>query len=263
MLTFHDLRAALLALELRRVPVIVHASLRAIGPVNGGAEAVLAALLHATAGVMVPTFTYKTMVTPRLGPPWNGVDYAAEQTRNRLAEFFYPDMPADPLMGVLPETLRRHPQSWRTHHPILSFAAIGVDQALSAQTLYQPLAPIGVLAAAGGWVLLIGVDQTVNTSIHYAEQRAGRKQFIRWALTPQGVVKCPNFPGCSLGFNAIQPRVEAIARRVSLGEATVQALPLTPLLEIAEQWLRTDPLALLCDRPDCLLCQAVRAQVSG
>jgi aminoglycoside 3-N-acetyltransferase len=62
--------------------------------------------------------------------------------------------------------------------------------------LDDPLAPVGALAEENGTVLLIGVNHTVNTSIHYAEKIAGRKQFIRWALTPQGVRECPGFPGC-------------------------------------------------------------------
>ncbi len=259
MLGFHDLQKALRTLELQDRPVIVHASLRKIGPMRGGATTLLSALFNTTAGVMMPTFTYKTMVTPRLGPPWNGVDYQAEQRHNPHAEFFRPDLPADPLMGVLAETLRQHPKSRRTAHPILSFAAIGLDEALDAQTLSEPLAPIGVLHRMGGWVLLIGVDHTVNTSIHYAERLAGRRQFLRWALTPQGVIACPGFPGCSLGFEAVRPRLEGSTRRVALGETFVEAIPLQELVKVVQDQLREDPLALLCQDANCLRCQAVRA----
>ncbi|MFN3741646.1 MAG: AAC(3) family N-acetyltransferase [Anaerolineales bacterium] len=99
---------------------MVHASLRRIGAILGGAETLLAALMQVFPGVMAPTFTYKTMITPRLGPPRNGIDYLAEQPHNYRAEFFRADLPADPLMGSLPETLRRHPLARRTSHPILS-----------------------------------------------------------------------------------------------------------------------------------------------
>ena len=66
---------------------------------------------------------------------------------------------------------------------------------MAVQTLAEPLAPIGALAQRGGWVLLLGVNQTVNTSLHYAERLAGRPQFTRWALTYEGVRECPQFPG--------------------------------------------------------------------
>jgi aminoglycoside 3-N-acetyltransferase len=259
MIGFHDLRKVFRKLELEERPVIVHASLRKVGPIRGGATALLAALLDTTAGVMAPTFTYKTMVTPRLGPPWNGVDYQAEQRHNSRAEFFRPDLPADPLMGILAETLRRHPQARRTAHPILSFAAVGLDEALEAQTLFEPLAPIGVLYRLGGWVLLIGVDHTVNTSIHYAERLAGRRQFLRWALTSHGVVACPGFPGCSLGFEAVRPRLDGVTRRMPLGETWVEAIPLQELIRVVHDWLIEDPRALLCEDAKCLRCQAVRA----
>lgn len=262
MLRFSEIRATLRSLDLGLAPVIVHASLRRIGPILGGAETLLAALMQVFPGVMAPTFTYKTMVTPRVGPPRNGIDYLAEQPHNYHAEFFRADLSVDPLMGILPETLRRHPLARRTSHPILSFAAVNLDQALNAQTLEEPLAPIGILAEMGGWVLLLGVDHTVNTAIHYAERLAGRRQFLRWALTPHGVVACPGFPGCSMGFEAIRPRLEPWACRAKLGEAQVEAIPLRPMIDVVRAWLAADPLALLCEDANCLRCEAIRTDAT-
>ena len=90
-------------------PVIVHASLSAVGEIRGDAETVLGALLAMVKGVMAPTFTYKTMIIPEVGPENNACDYGSGKERNRLAEFYRPDMPADPFMGILPETIRTHP----------------------------------------------------------------------------------------------------------------------------------------------------------
>jgi aminoglycoside 3-N-acetyltransferase len=53
---------------------------------------------------------------------------------------------------------------------------------IHAQTDHEPYAPIASLAEQDGVVLLIGMDQRVNFSIHYGEKLAGRMQFIRWAL---------------------------------------------------------------------------------
>jgi aminoglycoside 3-N-acetyltransferase len=63
----------------------------------------------------------------------------------------------------------------------LSFSGINAGATLFTQTIYEPLDPSG-LAQQDGWVVLINVDHTSNTSIHYAEKLAGRKQFTRWAL---------------------------------------------------------------------------------
>ncbi len=257
MLTYRALTEAFLDLRLRDSPVIAHASLSAFGEIKGGADTLLGALLDTVDALVMPTFTYKTMVTPETGPPRNGIRYGSPDA-NRLAIPFTPQMPADPLMGILAETLRKHPAARRTHHPILSFAGINADFALDAQTLYSPLKPIAALIERGGWVLLLGVNHTVNTSIHYAEKLAGRRQFTRWALTPNRVVECPGFPGCSNGFEAIAPELSRATRRVQIGNALVQAIPLWGLMDIVTARLRKDPYALLCDKPDCPRCNAIR-----
>ncbi len=262
MLSYRRLVAAFRDLGLQERPVIAHASLKAFGPIRGGAEALLGALLNTVGALVMPTFTYKTMVTPPLGPPNNGMTYDPHPLVNRKAEFFFPDMPADPLMGALAETLRRHPLAKRTHHPILSFAGIGAETALEAQTLFDPLAPIRVLAEQGGWVLLLGVDHTVNTSIHYGEKLAGRRQFVRWALTPGGIVECPGFPGCSQGFQVLAEDLEESTRRIQVESATVQAVPLDAVLKATIRRIQKDPLALLCSQEDCERCNAIRAMPS-
>jgi len=257
-----DLRQAFRELQLPADrPVLVHASLSAFGWVEGGAEAVVSALLESWAGVLAPAFTYKTMVTPECGPPGNGLTYGSEAVRNRLAEFFHPQMPVDRLIGAIPEALRRQAGARRSEHPILSFTGVGVESFLAAQSLAEPLGVIARLADAQGWVLLLGVDHTVNTSLHYAEKLAGRKQFLRWALTPQGVVACPGFPGCSEGFQALAPAVQPLGCFRRVGNALIQAFPLRGLLATAFAILREDPLALLCDRPYCERCSQIRVDI--
>lgn len=259
LVAFRDIVSALRPLGLHRVPVIAHVSLSAFGEVRGGVETMLGALISSTGGLMMPTFTYKTMIIPEDGPAGNGMLYGAGRDLNRMAEFYRPDMPADKLMGRTAEALRMHPQAVRSAHPILSFAGVGVDAAMPAQTLADPLAPINVLAEHGGWVLLMGVDHSVNTSMHVAEKLAGRKQFTRWALTPQGILECAGFPGCSLGFDKAAKILKGIGHTLRIGDAQVTALPLQPMFIVLKQMLLEDPLAFLCDRPDCERCGAVKA----
>lgn len=243
-------------------PVIVHASLSSIGDIRGGAETLLGALLTLSKGIMAPSFTYKTMIIPEVGPENNGLTYGSGKDTNRLAEFYRPDMPADPMMGVLPEIIRKHPKAKRSNHPILSFAGIGVDSALEAQTLSEPLAPIRVLTEQNGIVLLIGVNHTVNTSIHYAERLAGRKQFVRWALTPQGILECPGFSGCSDGFEQAAPYLSPITHTAQVGNATLRAVLMAPMVQTLSELIKKEPLALLCHKAD-ERCEAVRRSVSA
>jgi aminoglycoside 3-N-acetyltransferase len=253
-----QLRGCLLELGLLDYPVIVHASIKAFGYIHGGAETLVRALVETTAGVLAPTFTYKTMLTPEVGPPCNGITYGSGASLNSLAQPFDSDMPADPMMGILPEVLRVHPAARRSLHPILSFAGVHVDAALDAQTIYNPLAPIGVLAERKGWVILLGTDHPANTSIHYAEKLAGRRQFVRWALTRKRIVECPGFPGDSTGFGVLTEDLQGDTRRVQCGTAVIQAVPLKRLFEAVTGRLKQNSLDLLCQRPDCERCNAIR-----
>lgn len=258
MTNFSDLKTGLSKLGLSKNLVIAHASLKAFGYIEGGADSMINALLDSVRGVIMPTFTYMTMLNPEVGPPHNGITYGSETNLNKMAEAFHPNMPADKMMGILPETLRKHPKAKRSMHPIQSFAGIRADAILNTQTIYNPLAPIGALADQDGWVLLLGVDHRVNTSIHYAEKLGGRLQFIRWALMQDRVVECPGFPGDSEGFEAIAPAVEKYTRRAQIGNALVQAVHLKSLIKVVVDQLQQNPFALLCQRPDCERCTAVR-----
>ena len=262
MVSFHEIFSGLRQLDLdKQSPVIIHASLSSFGEIRGGAETLLGAVLGNFNAIMAPTFTYKSMVIPEDGPLDNAMTYGSGHDLNLMAEPFSPDMPADKLMGVFAETVRSRAGAKRSSHPILSFSGINVETVLEAQTQHDPFAPIGILTEQDGWVLLLGTDHTVNTSIHYAEKLAGRRQFVRWALLSTSVTECAGFPGCSDGFNQIGPVMEDVSRSVQIGGAKVQAIPLQPLVQVVVDLLMKDSQALLCQRPDCERCNAVRQAV--
>ncbi len=259
MISYRDIVHGLKRLEIdSSKPVIVHASISAFGEIRGGAEAFLGALLANYQKIMMPAFTFKSMVTPEFGPDHNGITYGSGKDLNRMAEFFYPDMPVDPMIGILAEILFEHPDSQRSNHPILSFTGINVSDALKKQSLEEPFAPIKTLVEDNGWVILAGVDQTVNTSIHYAEQMAGRKTFLRWALTVHGVVECPNFPGCSDGFQKGESLFSSFSKSIMINETKINAYPLTQLVQAVQVRIRKDPKALLCSRKTCPRCDSIR-----
>lgn len=242
------------------MPVIAHVDVHAFGGVEGGAETFLQGLMSQVDTLMMPVFTYRTMVIPATGPENNGMRYNRNHSGYSHAEFFDPDMPADPEMGEVAELLRRHPDTSRSEHPVLSFASTGIDAALRAQALDDPLGPVRVLAELDGLVLLAGVDHSRNFSLHLAERMAGRKTFARWALMHDRIVELKGMPGCSHGFNQINPALEPISRQVKVGEAMISAIQLRPMMRIAYEMITADPGALLCDDPGCLLCASVRSE---
>jgi aminoglycoside 3-N-acetyltransferase len=259
MVSFHEIYSGLRELGLDRTrPAIAHVALTAFGDVRGGVETLLGAVLASVKGLLMPTFTYKTMIIPENGPENNGSIYGSGKELNRMAEFFTADMPADKLMGETAEALRRSSGAKRSTHPILSFVGANLNDILDTQTMMDPLAPLGELVEQNAWVLLAGVDHTVNTSIHYVEKIMGRKQFLRWALIPYRIVECPGFPGCSDGFDRASTLLDLITNKILIGKAVVQALPLQLMVEVLSDLFQKDPLALLCERDDCERCGAIR-----
>lgn len=259
MISYREIATAFVNLQIPHdSPVMVHGSLSSFGEVKGGAETILGALCTMSHQVMFPSFTYKTMVIPKDGPADNGMTYGSSADLNLMAEIYNPEMPVDPLIGVLAERFRTIPNVSRSSHPILSFTALNMEKLIEAQSLLNPFAPIGQLSNSKGWILLLGVDHTVNTSIHYAEKLAGRRQFVRWALTNNGIVEYPGFPGCSDGFNTIGPMLESVTRKVTLENSLIQAVPVNFLIHVVKTAIAEDPLSFLCSREDCERCGAIR-----
>ena len=257
---FSEFKHAFDELGLRDKTVIVHSSLKKFGTIQGGPRTVVQALTASFKGVIVPSFTSKTMVTPEVGPPNNGITYGSSKDGNKLAEQFYPQMPPDKMMGKLSDALVYEKDAVRTSHPILSFAGIRAEEYLHAQTLFNPLAPIAALTEDNGWVLLLNKGHDVNTSIHYGEKLAGRKHFVRWALMSDRIVECPGYPGDSDGFDKIDEHIKDYTLRVEMKDnAFIQAVPLKRLIDVTVELIKKDPLTLLCQRDDCERCNAIRS----
>ena len=262
MVSYRDIAAGLSKLEIPRdVPVFMLSNLDGLGEVRGGHQSVLGAMLANFPALMTPSFTYNTIIVPEDGPENNALEYGSKHDDNLNAEFFLASMPADKSLGTLPNMLCQHVQANRSLHPILSFCGVGVDDALETQTLEEPLSPIMVLNEQNGWVVLFGVDQTANVSIHVAEHHSGRKTFTRWALTTHGIFECPNFPGCAQGFNKLDQHLPGIHHQTTINDVLVKAIPLREIMHTASAAVRENPLALLCENPQCPECNAIRADV--
>jgi aminoglycoside 3-N-acetyltransferase len=262
LISYRDIVVGLRELDLGTdSTVIVHANLPALGEVRGGVETLVGALAASCGTLVTPAFTYQCLVVPPDGPPDNGMDYGGDETQDPQTEFFHADLPVHESLGPVAEALRQHPQALRSTHPALSFAAIGqhASDIIAAQSITEAWGPLAWLYDNGGDVLLIGADHTANVTLHLAEKKAGRKQFIRWAVDEERAYRLEGFPGCSRGFDAIAPRLSWVTQQLSLEEATLQRIPVRELVDTAVDMMRIDPAALLCSRDDCRLCSAVRA----
>lgn len=152
--------------------VMVHASLRAIGPVAGGADGVIDALDL----VVGPLGGLMMLLGAKDDWDWvNDRDPGARAALLEDAEPFDPDItPADPEVGVLAEVFRRRAGTLVTDHPEGRFGARG---ALAPRLLRdQPWddyfgegSPLQHLCDLGGGVLRLGADPDTTTLIHLAE----------------------------------------------------------------------------------------------
>ncbi len=241
--------------------VIVHASLRSFGEVSGGASIVCQALFSTGATLLVPAGSWDLTgipAPPGLLRPHNAAPMAStwqefDKALSRAVPFT-DDLPIDKELGLIPETMRRAYPHHRSHHPLMSYLALGphASALVAAQRLDWPLGPLEALAELEGDVLLLGVSHTSNTVIHLAEQRLGRSRFYRYAKVADRVwMELPNIPGQSHRFDEIEPHCRAATQEVMIGSCRARRVPIREVLAVAERLILANPAALLCEHPDC------------
>ena len=221
--------------------VVVHSSLRAVGL---DADELIDRLLKAVGPsglVAMPTFTYDN-------------------------ETFAPDLPG--RTGMLAEVFRRRPGALRSLHPTYSLAAIGAGAAelLEGHERVGATAvdsPLDRLATAGGYVLLLGVGHTSNTTVHVGEFHADAP-YLDIPFDPAWPTHgYDRFPGCSRVFGVLERplRERGAIRDGMVGGALAQLVSGRAVIEATVELLRADPSALLCTDPDCFRCSRARVRL--
>lgn len=229
------------------VDVLVHSSLSRLGCVVGGAAAVIDALVD----VVAPGGTV-------LFPALTGTDRDGPASPPTL---YVRDTPC--RAGRIPETARHYPGAVRSLHPTHSVVALGAAAARYAAghehgaTPCDEHSPYFRLIADGGFILLLGVTQASNTTVHCLEELAavpyhlqptptngvvidvlGRRHIVRNRLHLWGWQRdfpTIDAPLLSLGAERIGRVGRAGARLVHAGKMASVLLP----------FLRDDPFYLL------------------
>lgn len=156
--TKQHLKADLAAMGLTGTEtILIHSSMRSIGPVEGGADTVLDALMEYFADglLLLPTHT------------WRFIDSGSPVFDVRTSPC---------CVGILPELFRQRPGVVRSLHPTHSLAAYGKNaEAYLAGELETntPCAPGGCydrLRTVNGKILLLGVTHARNTFLHSVEE---------------------------------------------------------------------------------------------
>ncbi len=264
MVSYHELIRSFRTFGFRReFPVITHIGKNLSSKIQGGLSTFMGALLSSVDNILLPAFTYATMVVPQEGPTDNNMAYGNHDEQNALAAIYSHTLPSECGNQDAIDIVKGFPGVLRSSHPIFSFFGLGLDIALLHQTVEQPYYPIKKLAELGGWVLLADTGFSDNWSIHYAEMLAGRKQFMRWALTPRGVAVCDHFPGCSRGFHKLKYYLHGELFEHKIDQLNISAVPLSILIKTTTALLKEDPFALLCNDLHCAQCNLVRQEVKS
>jgi len=231
--TKEHIRKGLEQLGLKRGDIIgVHSSLSSFGYVDGGADAVVDALLE-TVGeegtIVMPTYSAnrenveRTQREAELGVTW----------KSRILPYDPEKTPC--WTGRIPETFRKRRNAVRSLDPTHSLAAIGPR----ANELIEDW---DRLLEADGYILLLGVDLEACSAMHLAERQVQLPPHIlRKTESPRELLKRYGedlgWPEWDIGFGPYpdfakmeEPcREHGIMKTVKIGEATVRFLKLREL----------------------------------
>lgn len=243
----HDLRQ--LGVDGRR-PLIAHSSLSSFGRVEGGAEAVVDALLDAVGpkgSIFVPTFNFGQL------------SYDPPTTKS--------------LTGAVTEAFRQRKNALRSPHPTHPMSGIGpaAERVLREHPIMHPFgenSPLWKLWREDAQIVLLGCDHRSNSMIHVAEEMENVPYLNRTRVgrvIENGVEReiTVRRPPCSNGFNAIDHsmRWEGKLREGKIGEARVLLMEAREVIDVTRRLLRENPAALLCNEPSCVICPESRRMI--
>ncbi|MDH3222098.1 MAG: AAC(3) family N-acetyltransferase [Gemmatimonadota bacterium] len=233
--------------------LLVHTSYRAVRPIDGGPEGLIAALRS----VLGPG---GTLVMPAWG---NTDDEPFDPERHETS----------PGLGVLPRTFWKLPGVQRSRH-VHAFAAAGPE---ASSILRDPLplpphipeSPVGRVWEADGQVLLLGVNHDANTTVHLAEVLAGVPYWIpKYCTVLEGGrpvrVDYGENDHCCQRFRLVEGWLKASGLQVEgpVGSGVARLVRSRSVVDVVRSRLEPDPLLFLHDpQVGCDECDLARASV--
>ncbi len=232
--------------------LLVHSSMRSLGFVREGMDAVIhlmVDLLTRQGTLVMPTFTFSLM-------DWGMPPFDMMMTKSRV--------------GSLTEAFRKQDGVFRSAHPTHSFAAWGAeaDYVIGAESNHAPLgkgSPLDRFRELDGKILLIGVGQNRNSTVHLAESLAEVPYLnvpfsetldydTAWSVTARSTA--PEYhaifemPGSSEGFSVLDELLiqMGVVTSVTIGNASCQIMESQKLCDTVVRLLKEDPALLL--RPE-------------
>ena len=236
-----EIKAGLRKLGLKRGDSVgVHSSLKSFGRVEGGADAVIDALLETVGedGNIVMSTHSANLVEVQMTP---------EEIAMGVS-WLFKISPYDPQKtpvrtGTIPETFRKRNGVIRGSHPSNSVAALG-PRARELSEGWHKLLELDV------YILLIGVGLDRCTAMHLSEKRMRFPERILKKITPPKwfVEKYPegewewDFGPYPDFAKLTKPCLQrGIMKTVKVGESTLKLIKLRELIDLYVEHLKKDP----------------------
>jgi len=220
--------------------LLIHASLRALRPVPGGAETLVQGLLDALGPdgtLLMPALSY-ARVTPE--QPLFDVRFTPSN------------------VGALPEYFRTRPGTLRSVHPTHSLCAVGrlagalLERHIEDRTPCGPRSPLHLLPECNGQILMLGCGLRPNTSMHAIEEMVAPPYLFGDTLTyrligwdwdmTEAVYRMHGFRGWQQRYDRVADVLETPhLRRGRVLAADVHLIEASAMWEAALAALRRDP----------------------
>lgn len=220
--------------------MLVHSSLSSFGRVEGGADAVIDAIIEAVSPggtVLFPTLTGSEALSAENPPVFDVLNTPC-------------------WTGKIPETARKRPGFIRSCHPTHSVCAFGEKAEWFTEGHQFSPTPCGIgspydkLVKSGGLILLIGVTHDSNTTMHYVEEIAE----VPWHMQPGIALSTIKYAdgriaqvpvtlhkyGTPRDFTRPEPEMLAKGIQVNgkIGESTIRLIKAREMVELVLQRVR-------------------------
>ncbi len=229
----------------------VHASMKSLGYVIGGAQSVVDALIEAVGfdGTVVMPIQASENTEPSFweNPP---VDRQLWKKIRENMPAFKPDESDIANMGAITENLNRRPGAYRSYHPSCAFVTYGrygklISQKQSLDFALSEESPLGQMYQMPSYVLLMGVDYDRCTAMHLAEYRSNARQVILQggAVEENGYRKWVKYLDLALDsdeFVEIGQKMELnnMVREGKVGKSNCKLFRLADAVDFASEYLQ-------------------------
>ena len=239
--------------------VFFHGSMKALGWVEGGADAVIDAFLDVVGPeglVIVPTLSWTF-------------------AHGEFARYVFDPKETPSRVGRISDTLWRRPNAFRSAHPTHSIAGIGrrAEELVAGHDRTSTFGKDGPYWRYVDWgakILFLGVDMRSNTTLHAIEDWLDlpylevEKATVKGSDGKPKIVEVTKSPGGHRDFYRKGSKVErlleraGIIRRGKVGAADTLWMTSQEMVDVVVKGIYEEPTLLLCDREDCEFCTTYR-----